>query len=186
MWHILVYWTRQLTFCVRLVTSRPAVMSQDQSWMFLMCGLRTEPEHKYSFQSCLTLGSPMDCTLPGSSVHGILQARILEWVAMPFSRGASQTRDHTQVSHIAGRFSSIWASRKTLSQRGLWPLRWAQGWPLCSLYFMLVEWLQLFLLSWLVSASGFLFAMFHHGGCFSLPSSPTSGNQPQYTRTRRL
>ena len=44
-------------------------------------------------QSCLTLGDPMDCSLPGSSVHGILQAIILEWVAMPSSRGSSQPRD---------------------------------------------------------------------------------------------
>ena len=46
----------------------------------------------------------MDCSPPGSSVHGILQARILEWVAIPFSRGSSQPRDWTQVSRIAGGF----------------------------------------------------------------------------------
>ena len=46
--------------------------------------------HAKSLQSCLTLCNPMDCSLPGSSVHGILQARILEWVAFPFSRGSSQ------------------------------------------------------------------------------------------------
>ena len=45
----------------------------------------------------------MDCTPPGSSVHGILQARILEWVTISFSRGSSRSRDRTQVSHIAGR-----------------------------------------------------------------------------------
>ena len=50
-------------------------------------------------QSCPTLCRPMDYT-----VHGILQARILEWVAFPFSRGSSQPRDQTQVSGIAGRF----------------------------------------------------------------------------------
>ena len=50
-------------------------------------------------QSCLTLCNPMDYT-----VHGIFQARILEWVAFPFFRGSSQPRDWTQVSHIAGRF----------------------------------------------------------------------------------
>ena len=44
-------------------------------------------------QLCLTLHNPMDYSPPGSSVHGILQARILEWVAMPFSRGTSQPRD---------------------------------------------------------------------------------------------
>ena len=50
-------------------------------------------------QPCLTLHDPMDYT-----VYGILQARILEWVAFPFSRGSSQTRDQTYVSHIAGGF----------------------------------------------------------------------------------
>ena len=59
-------------------------------------------------QLCLTLCDPMDCSLPGSSVHGILQARILERIAVPFSRGSSQPRDGTQVtlvvSCIAGRF----------------------------------------------------------------------------------
>ena len=63
-------------------------------------------------QSCLTLCDPMDCSPPGSSVHGILQARILEWVAIPFSRGSSQPRDGTQVSCIAGRFFTIWATRE--------------------------------------------------------------------------
>ena len=53
-----------------------------------------------SAQSCLTLLDPMDCSPPGSSVHGILQARILEWVAIPFSRRSSQPRDQTQVSRI--------------------------------------------------------------------------------------
>ena len=55
-------------------------------------------------QLCLTLCDPMDCSLPGSSVHGILQARILEWVAISFSRGSSPPRDWTQVSRIASRF----------------------------------------------------------------------------------
>ena len=60
-------------------------------------------------QSCLTLCDPMDYT-----VHGILQARILEWVAVLFSRGSSQPRDQTQVSCIAGRFFTSWATRKAL------------------------------------------------------------------------
>ena len=55
-----------------------------------------------SLQSCPTLWDPLDCSLPGSSVHGILQARILEWVAMPSYRGSSQPRDQTHVSY-AGR-----------------------------------------------------------------------------------
>ena len=60
-------------------------------------------------QLCTTLCDSMDCSLPGSSVHGILQARTLEWVAFPFSRGSSRLRDQTQVSCTAGRFFSIWA-----------------------------------------------------------------------------
>ena len=60
-----------------------------------------------SLQSCPTLCDPMNCSPPGSSVHGILQARILEWVAMPSSRGFSRHRDQTQVSHIAGKFFTI-------------------------------------------------------------------------------
>ena len=63
-------------------------------------------------QSCLTLCNPMDCSPPGSSVHGILQARILEWAANPFSRGSSRPRDWTCVSCIAGRFFTIWATRE--------------------------------------------------------------------------
>ena len=55
---------------------------------------------------------PMDCRLPGSSVHGILLARIPEWVAVPFSRGSSQPRDQTWVSCIAGRYFIIWATRE--------------------------------------------------------------------------
>ena len=54
---------------------------------------------------------PMDWSPPGSSIHGILQARILKWVAIPFSRGSSQPRDWTQVSCIVGRFFSIWTAR---------------------------------------------------------------------------
>ena len=58
-------------------------------------------------QSHPTLCDPMDCSPPGSSVHGILQARKLEWVAISFSRGPSQPRDQTQVSHIADRFFTV-------------------------------------------------------------------------------
>ena len=55
-------------------------------------------------QLCLTLCNLMDCSPPGFSVHGILQARILEWVAMPSSRGSSRPRNQTVVSCIAGGF----------------------------------------------------------------------------------
>ena len=58
-------------------------------------------------QSCPTLWDPMDCSLQGFSVHGILQARVLEWVVISFSRGSSQPRDRAQVSRIAGRHFTI-------------------------------------------------------------------------------
>ena len=66
-----------------------------------------------SIQSCLILWDPRDCSLPGSSVQGILQARILEWVAMPSSRGPSQPRDHTHsyVSCIGRWVASLVAQR---------------------------------------------------------------------------
>ena len=58
-------------------------------------------------QSRLTLCDPMDCSPPGSSIHGIIQASILEWVAIPFSRVSSQLRDQTWISCITGRFFTI-------------------------------------------------------------------------------
>ena len=65
-------------------------------------------------QSCLTLCHPVDCSPPGSSVHGILHPRILEWVVIPFCRGFSCPRDRTQVSSIAGRFFTLWATKETM------------------------------------------------------------------------
>ena len=63
-------------------------------------------------QSCPTLCDPMDCSSPGSSVLGILQARILEWVAISFSRGSFWPRDWTWVSCITWRFFIVWATRE--------------------------------------------------------------------------
>ena len=70
---------------------------------------------------CVTLCDPVDCI---GWPHGILQARILEWVAFPFSRGSSQPRDWTQVSHIAGGFFTSWAIREA---HGYW-----SGYPIPS------------------------------------------------------
>ena len=68
---------------------------------------------KQSMIFCLSWLSRVHCASPGcSSVLGILQARILEWIAIPFSRGSSQPRDQTQASLIAGRFFTIWATRE--------------------------------------------------------------------------
>ena len=58
-------------------------------------------------QSCPTLCNPVDCSPPDSSAHGILQARLLEWVAMPYSRGSCKPQNRTQISCIAGRFFII-------------------------------------------------------------------------------
>ena len=63
-------------------------------------------------QSCPTLCDPMDCSPPGSSVHGIFQAWILEWGAISFSRGSSRPRDGTWVSCIVGRRFIAWATRE--------------------------------------------------------------------------
>ena len=64
-------------------------------------------------QLCPTLCNPVNCSPPGSSVHRILQARILEWVTISFFRGSSQSRSQTQASHIVGRFFTIWATRES-------------------------------------------------------------------------
>ena len=84
-----------------------------QEFTSLCARLYYRPLHQKVTQSCLTLCDPMECSLPGSSIHGILQARVLEWVAISFSRGSSRPRDQTRVSCIAGRCFTIWATRET-------------------------------------------------------------------------
>ena len=71
-------------------------------------------------QSYPNLCDSMDCSPPGSTVHGILQARILEWVAISSFKGSSWPRDQTWVSRIAGRLFTVWATKEALS-------------PLCSI-----------------------------------------------------
>ena len=66
-------------------------------------------------QLCPTPCNPMDYSLLGSSLHGILQTRILEWVAIPFSRGSFQPRDWTQVSCVADRFFTVWLTGEALT-----------------------------------------------------------------------
>ena len=68
-------------------------------------------------QLCLTLCDPMDCSLPGSSVHEIFQARILEWGAIPFSRGSSPPRDRIRVSCIGRQILNHWATWEALLAR---------------------------------------------------------------------
>ena len=66
---------------------------------------------------CLTLCDPLNCSSPGSSIHGIFQARVLEWVAISFFRRSSRPRDRTQVSHIAGRCFNFCATREALKYK---------------------------------------------------------------------
>ena len=78
-------------------------------------------------QLCPTLCNPMDCSPPGSPVHGILQARIMEWVAISFSRGSSRPRDRIRISCITGGCFTILATREAWSEShsvmsdSLWP-----------------------------------------------------------------
>ena len=89
------------------------MIQQSHSWAY------TLRKWKWSevAQSCPTLCDSMDCSLPGSSVHGIFQARVLEWIAIAFSRGSSWPRDRTRVSRIAGRRFTVWATREAIIQK---------------------------------------------------------------------
>ena len=80
---------------------------------FLLQCMKVKSESEVA-QSCPTLLNPMDCSLPGSSIHGIFQARVLESVAISFSRGSSQPRDQTGVSCIVGRCFTVWATREQM------------------------------------------------------------------------
>ena len=84
-----------------------------------ICELRVvKNDTKYSdsesgvAQSCPTLCNPMDCSLPGSSVHGIFQAIVLEWIAISFSSRSSPPSDGTQVSRVVDRRLTVWATRE--------------------------------------------------------------------------
>ena len=100
-------------------------------------------------QLCLTLWYPMDCSLPGFSIHGIFQARVLKWVAISFSRGSSRPRDRTWVSHIAGRFFTVWATRKSQVCWEFWFQMGVRVCPVLLLIMDLIIWFFFFsLLMW--------------------------------------
>ena len=80
-------------------------LSSVSGWVFSLCVLVP--------RSCPTLCDLMDCSPPGSSIHGIFQARILGWVAISFPRGSPRPRDWIHVSRIAGRLFTVWATRKS-------------------------------------------------------------------------
>jgi len=83
---------------------------------FLLQSIRVKNESEVT-QSCPTPSDPMDCSPPGSSIHGSFQARVLEWVAISFSRGSFWPRDRIQVSCIAGRRFTLWATRERPGRR---------------------------------------------------------------------
>ena len=92
-----LFWGREFIWSLKTWIQRSALP-------FIICEGEGE-----GAQSCLTLCDPMDCSSPGFSVHGILQARILEWFTISFSRGSSRPRDQTQVSRIGGRHFNLLA-----------------------------------------------------------------------------
>ena len=83
-------------------------------WIFFYLLIFSENESVLVTQLCPALCEPMDRSPPGSSVHGILQARVLEWVAISFSRGSSPPRDWNWVSCITGRFFAIWFTEEQM------------------------------------------------------------------------
>ena len=108
----------------------PSILSKSA---FPIIFLRTKHFVKVEVaQSCPTFGDPMAYT-----VHGILQARILEWVVLPFSRGSSQPRDQIQVSHMADGFFTSWATRETLYILLL--LNFITAFVISYLFFHLIE-----------------------------------------------
>ena len=93
------------------------VCTQSTNALYFRTYWRKEKGGSEVTQSCPTLCDPMDGSLPRFSVHGIFQARVLEWVAISFSRGSSWPWDQTQVSPIAGRRFTIWATWEVEGKR---------------------------------------------------------------------
>ena len=103
-------------FCKFLTTLTVYFISRNAILYFLKCTSLLFCPIQWVAQSCPTLCDPLDCSPPGSYLHGILQARILKWVPISSARGSSQPRDWTQVSCIAGRLFTVWATREAQSQ----------------------------------------------------------------------
>ena len=95
------HWTWRPVICGQQ-SGLPLLFHKDAMWCLLTL-------------LCLTLWDPIDCSPPGSSVQGISQERILEWVATSFSRGSSQARDQTHISCIGRRILCHWATREALN-----------------------------------------------------------------------
>ena len=117
------HYTQKKYMCSNIATIKicfPLYIKISQAIVRRTCPCRTDNGFTLIMKSilvaqlCPTLFHSLGCSLPRSSVHGILQARIVEWVDIPFSRGSSRPRDWTWVSCIAGRFFTIWATREAL------------------------------------------------------------------------
>ena len=105
--------TKWPTKVIQPLSSRKAIWFQILS-LFILKWLNLFCVHNKLLQLCLTLCDLMDCSLPGSSVHGILQARILEWIVMPSSRATSWPRNRTSISCIgAGTQPALWSNSHT-------------------------------------------------------------------------
>ena len=117
-----------------LLSQYPKGLFLERPWITKSTDPQVKLKESEVAQSCLTLCVPMDCSLPGSSVHGIFQARILGWGAISFSRGSSQPRDWTWVSLTVDRHFTIWAIREViknhLPMQGTWvrSLGWEVPW----------------------------------------------------------
>ena len=120
---IFIRWSNRSTSPQKVIISGFRQWEVIERWMFSFMtvlwtlvgrvSLRNDGKLKLRLlvaQACLTLRDPMNCSLPGSSTHGISQARILEWVAISLSRESSRPRDGAPVSFIAGNFFIFWAA----------------------------------------------------------------------------
>ena len=117
----LVFTIGKLTFISQMMKEKLSILFTD--FIFRRWGEVT--------QSCPTLCDPTDCSPPSSSGHGILQATVLEWVGISFSRGSSQPRDQTGVSHIAGKLLTIWTTRESMMNFHPWWTKAPQCFGLC-------------------------------------------------------
>ena len=108
-------WLKQLSMHAQLCSSELfyyMVSSYFRPQYKFLWDFKGRNEVKVKTLSCVQLCKPIDCSLPGSSVHGIFQAIVLEWIAISFSRGSSQPRAQTRVSHIVDRPFTVWATRE--------------------------------------------------------------------------
>ena len=107
-------WTRDCISLISYIGSQIlyhwATRTANYIYLYIILFIFDSGQFSSVAQSCLTPCNPMDCSRPGSSLYGLLQARVLEWGATSFSRGSSRLRDWTQVSCIPGRRFNLWAT----------------------------------------------------------------------------